>query len=516
MDTLFITIGIIINILIFYYIMKNLYTKNRLKGAYGMQGHQGDIGPKGLQGPRGPRGLQGGPGEDGNPGIQGNRGKDGERIYCSTSDCIDKRVITTETDNEKIWPSKDCRKSLFTGERNEENEDTANLNGYCGRNWVWENNTNERCNNGSTNGWHGNVWDDGSISEGVNQTYKWSATQNNASELGAHFSSSIDSCNPTNNDDPARKGNCPTIRRNLKCRDLTSKNIHPAEGSCRSESKDNLKNNALIFCCGQDGKDIENNNGSACLVTGKNSDGTYTYSKNRFNKCNKGPVKVRDTTFGDNVNRIYRNSAQPATQGGNVTYENVRSWCIGDWGCCNGLSGQKRYQNENWRQSYCRNLHSGFIEKDSLTQREINRLNELGTFEGNPPNPYNKKTDTNIRGPYKDFSCREVRWRKVWLGDPKSNCSDGMCQPLKVKNYNTDGSNKLGQDYRWEAVVVNSDEEENEVMCSRKESKRTPGCIMKKLPKRYIKCCKWGSNGKCIGGPIDCSGFAENSRVKRV
>ena len=37
---------------------------------------------------------------------------------------------------------------------------------------------------------------------------------------------------------------------------------------------------------------------------------------------------------------------------------------------------------------------------------------------------------------------------------------------------------------------------------------------MKTLPKTYIKCCKMNTNGKCIGGPIDCSGFAENSRVK--
>jgi hypothetical protein len=507
MDVILITIGIIANILIFYFVMKNLYTKNRLKGAYGMQGKQGDIGPEGLRGPKGPGGPQGPRGNDGPQGPQGQQGKYGERIYCSSIDCNDKRIIRRDPDDpnsEQIWPSRDCRKSLYT----DSITDTT-TNGWCGRNWVWEKNTVASCNNNSTqNGWYGNVWDDGSVSEENNQTYKWSTvvqTNLKKEELGTHFAPSTADCNSIVDE---RSGNCPTVSRNSKCRDLTTKSVHPAEGSCRNETREKLNNNALMFCCGQDGQDIEDNRGSACLVTGK-TNGNYTHSVDRYNKCTNGPIKVRDTN-----NKIYRNASQPAVQGGDVTHENVRSWCIGKWGCCDAMGGKKRYQNENWRQSYCRNLHSGFIEKDSITTREIDRLKELGQFDGNPPVPYNRETDTSIRGPYNNFNCVDVKWKKIWLGDPKMNCSNGKCQPLKTKTYSDDGSNKLGQEYRWEAIPVDRISTMSYTECSRKKNRRVPGCVMKTLPKTYIKCCKMNTNGKCIGGPIDCSGFAENSRVK--
>ena len=337
-------IGIVINLVILFFTLYGRFTPDNLKGVTGWQGDRGFKGRKGIQGVRGLRGKKGGRGNDGNYGSIGLQGaysgnSAGKRIYCHSDNCFKKNSTyhgrTELTEGARIWPSDEC---INAG--NFENDilshhnidDHFEHNMKCGYNWIWSDRQNSKScvkDVGADLYRDGNVrWINGEVSESCPTL---------ASIKGGYGVS-------TNNS--KCKNECPECpgknTRKKFCGNLSDYS-RPArvEGTCQRETLEDLSGNSLIFCCNQDGSDIEKNMGTACNPK------ITEYCKNEKNKeeCRKnmgfsGEAKFRDTiNLNDRRCKLDKDNYLP---GGD---KKIRNWCVGTWGCCRALTGVRRMRH---------------------------------------------------------------------------------------------------------------------------------------------------------------------------
>ena len=394
---LFGIVGVILNLLIMFFSLRGTYTPYKLVGISGLQGDRGKIGEMGMRGVRGLRGKKGGKGNIGNAGSRGLIGADsgnpgGQRIYCLTDDCIKKNSIyhgkTTLTDGVRIWPSDECINSGNVEYNTLDNHyvsDNNNHNIKCGYNWIWsDRQSTNSCVRDVGNDLYKNSnvrWIPGEVSE---------ASPTLASTKGGYGVS-------TNN--VHCKNECPECpgrnTRTKVCGNLNDSS-RPArvEGTCQRETLNQLATNTLIFCCNQDGSDIEKNIGSAC----KPKIREYCQNEENYNECKEKMGFSNETKFRDTLGLDDRRCSLDEDKnlpGGN---KDIRNWCVDSWGCCRALTGVRRMKHESWRDAYCRNLQMGWI-------RAANPAN-LVSGTKNMYQPISDKEKARLES--KNFICRYV------------------------------------------------------------------------------------------------------------
>ena len=435
-------VGIFINLIVMFFSLRGKYTPQTLKGVTGLQGSRGSIGTQGYSGMTGLRGKKGHRGEDGNFGNIGLIGSSdgntsGKRIFCATENCMKKNSDfhnkTLISDGIRIWPSDECINSgNVIANRITEHQvfDKNKHNIKCGYNWLWSDRKNiDSC-----------VRSDIGQQFNDNSNLKWISGP--TSEISPTLSKTKNgyAISTNNNKCLEECPECPGKNTRTKYCSRLNDYSRPSrvEGTCQKDSLEELASNSLIFCCNQDGNDIEKNRGSACKPK------ITEYCENPKNKeeCRKNmgfstENKFRDTiSLDDRRCQIDENKNLP---GGD---KDIRNWCVGTWGCCRALTGVRRMRHESWRDAYCRNLQMGWIRASS------SRNLTPGTKTLFQPISDKEKQRLESKG----FVCRYVKTPKMvrrsidnkGLGPCKGDGCSGLVQ-------------EVSEDYKTQKLVSGND-----------------------------------------------------------
>jgi hypothetical protein len=394
---LFGIVGILLNLIIMFFSLRGKYTPTTLAGVSGWQGDrgtQGNIGIKGVKGLRGKKGKRGNYGNHGAIGLIGAYSGDsaGKRIYCSSDDCIKKNTTyhapTSLTDGVRVWPSDECINAgnfqySTLGAHNV--SDNNNHHIKCGYNWIWSDRQ-------SANSCVKDIGDD----LYKNSEVRWIS---GARSLASPTLASIKGGYGVSKNNLTCKNECPECpgrnTRTKVCGNLKDSSRPPrVEGTCQRETLDQLSTNALIFCCNQDGSDIEKNIGTVC----KPKITEYCNNNDNLEECKAKMGFSADLKFRDTVKSNDKRCSMDADNnlpGGN---NNIRNWCVDSWGCCRALTGVRRMRHESWRDAYCRTLQMGWI-------RAANPRN-LVSGTNTMYQPISDKEKTRLES--KEFVCRYV------------------------------------------------------------------------------------------------------------
>ena len=467
-------IGIFANIILLFLMISGKYTPDTLKGAVGFQGKIGYRGPQGVKGIKGLKGKKGGrglKGESGDTGVDADIDglTAGKRIFCSTKDCIKEKAEFSN--NTRIWPSDDCINSgnIISNTVQKHivnNAKTHNFN--CGYNWIWS----DRINANSCTKIGNNFTKDDNTVKWIDEDINNISPTHMNNKGGFGISMNKKTCEK-------KCPKCPGMNtRKKKCKNLSSRS-RPAlvEGTCQEETINELKNNSLIFCCEEDGDDIEKNTRSAC----KPKLTEYCLNSKNRDECLKelgysNNVNFRDTltVFDENGNIKRLDDRCKSDEKGNRYGgdNNFRNWCINSWGCCQPLNGVRRMKQESWRDAYCRNLQMGWIRAihpydrvrgtktkfQPISDNEKNRLekkNFVCRFVKNP-SKRGRSLNENGLGPCVGLGCKDLANNNI------SNLNQGivgnfeMNQPVPaiiedgiVKGDTTKYTSFLGEDSSW-------------------------------------------------------------------